>query len=160
MKAALAALALHEETLLALSRGEPAAALETRPASGVWSARENLAHLGRYQEVLLERLDRIAAEEAPVLARYRTEEDRASGPWFALAPRPLAAAFTERRRALVTRLQALTAADAARSARHPLLGAMDVGGWLACFLDHEGHHLYVARLRLGQATARLAAKDA
>jgi hypothetical protein len=146
-----AALELHEATMRRLLIEVPAAALQARPASGAWSALENLAHLGRYGEVLLGRLDRIAAEQAPVFGRYRTEEDPASAPWFALAPAALAGALVGPRSALSARLAAMSAADLARTARHPLLGPMDVPGWLAFFLDHEGHHLYVARLRLGEA---------
>lgn len=49
--------------------------IDRRPASGTWSARENLAHLGRYQEVFLERLNLILTESSPQFARYRAEED-------------------------------------------------------------------------------------
>lgn len=109
---------------------------------------------GRYQEVLVGRLARVAAEETPLLGRYRSEEDAASAPWFALAPQPRADALAEARRVLVRCLDGMPAEALARRARHPLFGEMDVPTWLALFLDHEGHHLYVARLRPGEALSR------
>lgn len=149
-----AAMALNEATMLGILRRAPAEAVQARGASGAWSARENLAHLGRYQEVLVGRLARIAAEETPLLGRYRSEEDAASAPWLALAPQPLADALAEARRVLVRCLDGMPAEALARRARHPLFGEMDVPAWLALFLNHEGHHLYVARLRLGEALSR------
>ena len=50
--------------------GTTPALLDWRPASGDWSARENLAHLARHGIVFLERLDRILREETPRLGRY------------------------------------------------------------------------------------------
>ena len=49
--------------------------LERRRLPGKWSARENLAHLARYQNVFLSRLDRIRTEDCPTLPAYRAEND-------------------------------------------------------------------------------------
>src|SRR5260370_40456933 len=58
-----------------LFAGATPAQIDRRPASGKWSARENLAHIGRYHEVFLGRLGRILAETSPQFARNRAEED-------------------------------------------------------------------------------------
>ena len=50
-------------------------AWERRPGMGKWSARENLAHLGRYHEVFLDRVRRILREHQPHFTRYRAEDD-------------------------------------------------------------------------------------
>ena len=55
--------------------------IDRRPASGKWSARENLAHIGRYHEIFLERVRRILAETSPQFARYRAEEDPGWQEW-------------------------------------------------------------------------------
>lgn len=55
--------------------------IDRRPASGKWSARENLAHIGRYHEIFLERLHRILTEPSPQFARYRAEEDPGWQEW-------------------------------------------------------------------------------
>src|SRR5256885_13974936 len=49
--------------------------IDRRPASGKWSACENLAHIGRYHEIFLERLHRMLTEQSPKFAQYRVEED-------------------------------------------------------------------------------------
>jgi hypothetical protein len=59
---------------LVLGRATPGAR-ETRPPSGDWSARENLAHLARHHAVFLERLQRLLAEPASALGRYRLRFD-------------------------------------------------------------------------------------
>src|ERR1700730_14664977 len=55
--------------------------IERRSASGKWSAGENLAHIGRYHEIFLERLHRILAETSPQFARYRAEDDPGWPEW-------------------------------------------------------------------------------
>ena len=55
--------------------------IDRRPVSGNWSARENLAHIGRYHEIFLERLHHILTEQSPQFARYRAEEDPGWQEW-------------------------------------------------------------------------------
>jgi len=63
------------ESLDVVLAGATTALVDWRPASGDWSARENLAHLARHGTVFLERLDRILNEDTPKLGRYRAEDD-------------------------------------------------------------------------------------
>ena len=49
--------------------------LTYRYAPEKWSIQENLAHLGRYQEIFSERLERILTENEPEFGRYRAEDD-------------------------------------------------------------------------------------
>src|SRR6266849_2460087 len=51
---------------------------------GKWSAHENLAHLARYHQVFLQRIDLMLAEQAPVFPRYRAEEDPDWASWAGL----------------------------------------------------------------------------
>jgi hypothetical protein len=84
---------LPASTLLRLERqlevvplllgGASAEAMMARSASGEWSPHENLAHLARHHAIFLERLQRIIAEDAPELARYRAEDDSS---WSLIAP--------------------------------------------------------------------------
>ena len=50
-----------------------------KPVSGKWSAHEQLAHLARYHQVFLQRIDRILSEQAPEFPRYRAEYDPNGG---------------------------------------------------------------------------------
>src|SRR2546425_373687 len=60
-------------------------AIEWRSASGKWSARENLAHLGRYHEMFLQRVRRILSEDRPMLGRYAAEDDPEWPRWTSLS---------------------------------------------------------------------------
>jgi len=49
--------------------------LREKPVSGKWSAHEQLAHLARYHQIFLQRIDRILTEDVPEFSRYRAEDD-------------------------------------------------------------------------------------
>jgi uncharacterized damage-inducible protein DinB len=122
--------------------------IDRRPASGKWSARENLAHIGRYHEIFLERVRRILAETSPQFARYRAEEDPG---WQEWAPKPLEVVrsqLTALRAKLVDTIAALQASDYARVGIHSAFGEMTLRLWLEFFLVHEAHHLYVILQRI------------
>ena len=55
--------------------------LEQRPVPHKWSIREHLAHLGRYQEIFLERLTVILKGARPLLGRYKAENDPGFYEW-------------------------------------------------------------------------------
>ena len=112
------------------------------PASGKWSANEHLAHLARYHEVFLERVDRMIKEDKPVFTRYRAEEDPEWERWRRLAYKEVAAELAAGRERLITRLKALSDADYERIGVHSKFGEMPLALWLEFFLVHEGHHLY------------------
>jgi hypothetical protein len=122
-------------------------ALRRKPAAGGWSALENLAHLGRHHEVLLERLTRIRAEDAPPLPAYRAESDPEWPRWRALSTDQVLDRLRALRAELVALVRALDASDLARTGRHSSLGPLTVAEWLEFFLVHEAHHLYVAMKR-------------
>lgn len=55
--------------------------IRQRPAPAKWSIFENLAHLSRYQEVFLERMQRITTEDHPTFSRYVADEDPGFAGW-------------------------------------------------------------------------------
>lgn len=116
-----------------------------------WSAHENLAHLGRYHQIFLERLRRILGEDKPSIGRYRAEEDPAFAEWVALETDEVIRRMQALRGEMLELLRRLSEADWGRTALHPVYGPRDFPGWLELFLVHEGHHLYLAMLRLGEA---------
>jgi uncharacterized damage-inducible protein DinB len=124
-------------------RGVPVERILERPASGKWSANENLAHLGRYHEIFLERVERILRESNPVFERYRAEEDPQWEAWRSLAYKDLAAKLSALREKLMARLKPLAPEDWARTGTHSKFGEMSLALWLEFFLVHEAHHLYV-----------------
>ncbi len=124
-----------------LLSGVPEAALDNRPIAGKWSAREHLAHLARYQEMFLCRMQRIRSEDCPHLPRYRAEDD-AEWPQRMLLPTAgILASLHSLRAQLVNQADHLPAAEFSRIGIHSKFGAMTLRQWLEFFLLHEAHHL-------------------
>jgi len=136
------------DTILA---GATPAALAARSASGAWSAHEHLAHLARHHAVFLDRLHKVAAENAPRFARYRAEEDPEWPEWSALQMPEVLSRLRGLRAEIVRWTAALSDDEAGRVGVHPLFGEQSIGAMLEFFLAHEGHHLYVVMTRLGEA---------
>lgn len=122
--------------------------IDRRPVSGKWSARENLAHIGRYHEIFLERLHRILMEESPKFARYRAEEDPGWQEWQSRPFEEVKTRLTALRLNVVDRIASLQPFDYNRTGIHSSFGEMTLSLWLEFFLVHEAHHLYVILQRL------------
>lgn len=122
-------------------RGIAPESLSRRPNPDKWSACENLAHLARYHEVFLDRIERIRTESAPVFGRYRAEEDPEWGNWSDRAASDVLAELAAQRARLIVKLRSLKEEDFWRTGTHPKFGEMSLALWLEFFLMHEGHHL-------------------
>ena len=122
--------------------------IDRRPGSGKWSARENLAHIGRYHEIFLERLHSIVTEPSPRFARYRAEEDPGWQEWSSRPIEEVRIRLTALRLNLVDRIVGLQSLDYTRVGIHSSFGEMTLTLWLEFFLVHEAHHLYVILQRL------------
>jgi uncharacterized damage-inducible protein DinB len=134
--------------------GVTPALLDARPASGDWSARENLAHLARHASVFLERLQRIPVEDRPRLGRYRAEDDPEWPEWSALPLDETLRRLRDARRRLITWLESLATDQPERVGIHPSFGELTIPRWLDFFLLHEAHHLYTAMLCIAEARRR------
>ena len=146
-------LEMQLDALPVILAGMPAARLDRRPASGEWSARENLAHLARHADMFLARLERLAREDTPDLGTYRAERDTEWPSWAALPLDEVLRRLAHARGRLMAWLEALPDDRFGRTAIHPTFGEMPIERWLEFFLLHEAHHLYVAMIRLGEAAA-------
>ncbi len=124
-------------------RGVPVDSLSIAIVPGKWSAHENLAHLARYHQIFLERIDRILAEDAPIFGRYRAEDDPEWPSWASLPSQQVLVRLSGMRTKLMAKLRSLSESDFLRTGVHPKFGAMNLSLWLEFFLVHEAHHLYV-----------------
>ena len=129
------------DCLPTLLTGVTEEALARQLVSGKWSARQNLAHLARYQEVFLSRLRRMRSEQSPLLPRYRAEDDPAWPLWIDRATKDILKILSAQRTILMQEVQRMTNEDFARTAIHPRFGVMTTVEWLEFFLLHEAHHL-------------------
>ena len=123
--------------------GISAGTLSEKPVSGKWSAHEQLAHLARYHQIFLQRIDRILTEQAPEFPRYRAEDDPEWPAWSGLLTPQLLVRISSMRAKLMARLRSLNKEDFERTGVHPKFGAMSLSLWLEFFLVQEAHHLYM-----------------
>ena len=122
-------------------------ALERRPSPDKWSARENLAHLARYQKIFLGRLNRMAAEDRPVLPRYRAEDDPEWPQWMDCTESEIFDSLQGQRKELIRQIGKLSDGELARTGTHSRFGEMSITQWVEFFLLHEAHHLLVVMQR-------------
>ncbi|MCU1334195.1 MAG: DinB family protein [Candidatus Angelobacter sp.] len=125
--------------------------LSTRVIPGKWSAHEQLAHLARYHQVFLQRIDRILSENTPEFPRYRAEDDPEWPTWTSLPTSQLLVRISSMRAKMMARLRSLSEEQFERTGAHSRFGAMSLSLWLEFFLVHEAHHLYVV-LQLARST--------
>ncbi len=140
--AQLARLRYQPEALPALITGLTDAQIRQQPQPGKWSIFEQVAHLGRYQRVFIDRLQRIVTEDSPVFARYVAEADPAFDDWL---NRPFDTILNQSkadRNELTQLLSGYPENVLSRTGQHPLFGMMTIGQWTEFFLLHEAHHLF------------------
>lgn len=126
------------------------AQIRQRPASGKWSIFENMAHLGRYQEIFLERLQQIISGDTPSFSRYVADTDPGFADWVELSLQELAKRLRGERLTLNAFLSILREEQLTHIGLHPAYGAMTLEGWTEFFLLHEAHHFFTI-LQLGGA---------
>lgn len=108
-----------------------------------WSIYEHLAHLGRYQEIFLERLTVILEKDSPLLERYRAENDPYFFEWNDLSTKEIIDKAKIGRQKIIQFIAKLSQEQLQKVGIHPKLGGMNVEGWISFFLLHESHHIYV-----------------
>ena len=110
--------------------GVPVESLSAIVVPGKWSAHEQLAHLARYHQIFLQRIDRILTEQAPEFPRYRAEDDPEWPAWTSLPTPQLLVRISSMRAKLMARLRSLTEDDFDRTGVHSKFGAMSLALWL------------------------------
>lgn len=146
--ARLAGQALLHEKLLA----DDPAALAKRPAPEKWCALENLAHVARHHEVMLDRLRQMAAsDQALAFPAYVPEQDPAWPSWQSLPVAEVSLRLRALRQELVAFVEGHAERLSAMRGSHPAFGPLPGEGWLELFLVHEAHHQYLALRALGLA---------
>src|SRR5215469_3667147 len=114
---------LHDFLAEAL-RGVSPDSLSRRAIPEKWSAIENLAHLARYHQVFLERIEQILTGPTPSLGGYRAENDPEWPRWTAMPPQLLLTTLSSLRTKLMARLRSLNEEDFSRTGIHSKLGEM------------------------------------
>ncbi len=107
-----------------------------------WSIKENIAHLGRYQEIFLNRINLILKTENPQFGRYKAEKDSDFQKWLDLNQEEILERLKRDRRKINELIFSLKNAQLQRKGTHPKFGTMDIVKWIEFFLLHESHHFY------------------
>lgn len=127
--------------------------LRQRPIPEKWSVAENIAHLGRYHEIFLDRMKRTVLEETPTFERYVADNDPAFSEWCKLDLEALLKKFYSSRKALNDYIFSIPDDDIKKTARHPYYGQWTIKGWCEFFLLHESHHYFTILKLLPQIKA-------
>lgn len=144
---------LHQRAALEyLLSGINEESAKQRPLADKWSIAENIAHLGRYHEVFLERMERVLAEDAPLFERYVADNDSEFIKWSAFDLQHMLQSFHMSRNKLNDFLFELTDEQLKKTGRHPVFGAMNINAWTEFFLLHEAHHYFTIFRLLPQIT--------
>jgi uncharacterized damage-inducible protein DinB len=113
-----------------------------KPENGKWSVFENIAHLGRYNEVFLERMEEIQHKNNPAFESYVADNEEGfierRGKSFDLA----LADFYSSRETIIKFFESLSDEQLKRVGTHAKFGELTTNEWLHFFLLHEAHHLF------------------
>ena len=107
-----------------------------------WSLHEHACHLAVAQELFEQRLERMLAEERPVLRPYLPHEDDAPDRLLAMDLDATLERFESGRMRLVERLRRLTQPEWKRSAHHAEYARYDVYIMFRHLALHDMLHLY------------------
>jgi uncharacterized damage-inducible protein DinB len=116
--------------------------VRSRPIKDKWSIFENLAHLARYQEVFLSRIQKMLDGQNPAFSRYMAEGDAEFATWCNKNFNELKVQSRDIRTHLNEKLKSLTNEQLQLTGVHPVFGAMTIETWTEFFLLHEAHHFF------------------
>jgi len=113
-----------------------------KPENGKWSVFENIAHLGRYNEIFLGRMEEIQHKNNPAFESYVADNEEGFIEWsnksFGLA----LADFYSSRETIIKFFESLPDEQLKRIGTHTKYGELTTMQWLHFFLLHEAHHLF------------------
>ena len=131
----------HVEELRGFTDGLPTDELRARPSPTKWSLFEIAMHLVEVQDVFLERLTRMLAEEQPQIVPFTPDKERQEGLYLSENFERRMKDFEEQRRSLFVVLKDLTDAQWKREGVHPDIKHYTVEKCMEAMMRHEEHHL-------------------
>ena len=108
-----------------------------RPKPGKWNIHDNIAHLARYQDVFMERINQILQQDQPSFFRYKAEEDPAFEDWRTLDTVTLIDRLDLDRKELYSLVMNLSHERINRIGIHQKFGALTIIEWTEFFLLHR-----------------------
>jgi uncharacterized damage-inducible protein DinB len=117
-------------------------AFNDRPENGKWSVFENVAHLGRYNEIFLRRMQEIQHKKNPAFERYVADNEEGFIEWCNKSFDLVLADFHSSRETISHFFEFLSDEQLKKTGTHPKFGELTVTEWLHFYLLHEAHHLF------------------
>jgi hypothetical protein len=142
IEAVLAQLGLGPEIVVELVREVPDSILRRRPAPGVWSAHEHACHLPAVQPLMLQRLEYMLSDRAPVITPYEPSSDEPDGALLEVDLDEAMDRFIRERAVLVERLRQLTPAEWDVAAEHGEYSHYSVFIMFRHLALHDLYHAY------------------
>ncbi len=115
--------------------------VELQPDENKWSIKDIIAHLVRYQQVYIERINLTLEEEAPFFPRYIAENDGDFEYWRTNDVQQLLQQLAADRKIINDIIFSLTEEQCNRLAIHKKFGSHTMIQWMEFFLLHEAHHI-------------------
>lgn len=116
--------------------------LVTKPENGKWSIFENIAHLGRYNEVFLGRIREIQHKNNPSFNSYVADNEAGFIDWCSRPLDLVFADFYSSRETIINFFKFLSDEQLERTGTHSKFGDLTTTEWLEFFLLHEAHHFF------------------
>jgi hypothetical protein len=116
--------------------------LLVRPQPDNWNIVDNIAHLTRYQEVFIERINQILIQQEPYFGRYSADEDPEFEKFRSINTGPLIKQINKDRNAIYNLVTGISGKQLNRCGVHKKFGSLNVIQWTEFFLLHEAHHIF------------------
>ena len=116
--------------------------LTSTPQPGKWSIADNIAHLARYQQFFMERMQQVLQAKEPVFEPYVADNDPAFPPWRQLDIETVLQRLENDRSKLVSTITQLNDTQLELCGTHKKFGRLNIIQWTEFFLLHEAHHLF------------------
>ncbi len=121
--------------------------LDGQPAK--WSAAQNIAHLGAYQELVTRiRIPGIVAGVLTSFEPLKSDNDADFLAWCEYTTINMLDTLESTRNNFIELTEDLSPDDLAQTATHARYGTMNVEQWIEFFLLHEAHHIFTIFRRL------------
>jgi hypothetical protein len=113
-----------------------------RPHPNKWNIHDNIAHLTRYQQVFIERINQILLKEEPFFGRYVADEDPGFEACRISNTTTLLQQLNADRKSIYDLITMLTDLQVNRIGIHKKYGRLNIIQWTEFFLLHETHHIF------------------
>ena len=129
------------KTMAALLRGASDAEFDARPYADRFTLREVLGHVADWDGIWLERLIKIATEDAPLLPGYDEGQWAIDHDYAHMEPAEQLARFAADRQKLVDYLAGVETGVWQRSGTHSEMGSITFLELVSLVLGHDGYHV-------------------